>query len=206
MEFNRATGKSLKVVHTIVLSITFDNKPCFIPIPLNHQGDTSRYRPIDNPQHHLGCRDQLPSSSRNKSIHLLIHGMLSSRYQYSLLIWPRYTYRGQRQCKLTKRGSKTIIGNKMGDKMISTRPFNFAEGNRNIKISGKFWWLRRWTFNWRGVDRIWFICMNFLSMNVDMSKIFSRGGFDTGDAVVSFGDTDEETSWTIVGEVTKQTV
>jgi len=36
-------------------------------------------------------------------------------------------------------------------------------------------------------------------MNIDMSEIFSQGGFGAGGVVVSFNDTGEETSWTTAG-------
>jgi len=60
--------------------------------------------------------------------------MLPGRYLYSLLIGLGYRNKKQEQSKLAKREIKTIIENKMGDRMISIRMFTFAEGNRNIKI------------------------------------------------------------------------
>jgi len=70
---------------------------------------------------------------------------------------------------------KTIIGNKMKNKMISTGSFTFAKSNRNSKIRGRCRWLRRWTFHWRGeIDRNWFRGRNFLPMSIDVSEILKR--------------------------------
>jgi len=69
--------------------------------PPNHLGDTSKYRPRTT--HNIyGCRYQLPSSSRNKSIYFLIHDLLSSRYQYNLLIWRGYNYKDKETTNLRK--------------------------------------------------------------------------------------------------------
>ena len=174
MEFSRATGESLKVVHAVGLSISFGNKPGLIPI---HWTIKAILQVIDASTTHniFGFREQLPSSTRNKSIYLLIHYLLPCRYQYSLLIWPGYRCRRQRHDKLAKRRIKTIIRNKMKNRIIITRLFTFGEGNRNITIRGKCWWLRRWTFRWRGgVGRNWFRDKNFWLVSVVISEIPKR--------------------------------
>ena len=101
IEFNRSNGvqpsnwrKTLKVIHTIGLSITFGNRSGLISI---HRTIWVILQSVDPSTTHNNiiyrCRDQLSSSSRNKRFHILIHDLLPGKYQYSLFIWLGYRYK-----------------------------------------------------------------------------------------------------------------
>jgi len=103
-------------------------------------GDTSKYRLSNNPQwqHLLATNSQVYWETRafiSSSITCFQAGT-DIAFLYDLS-----RHRRQGQGKLAKGGIKMIIENKMGNMMISTRPFIFAEGKMNIKIGGRCWCL-----------------------------------------------------------------
>jgi len=60
----------------------------------------------------------------------------------------------------------------MRDRITNTRPFTFAEGNRNIKIRERYRLAKEVDLPLERDGWNWFKGRNFLPMSVDISKVF----------------------------------